>query len=316
MIEHFKSQADGADEIKGISHTVPDYIAAMQHYQKPTCYLDWSEDAFKSLFFALEDYIEDKDPKSHPKADAALYMMDPMLYNRARAKLVDAYLQGSMLQEDSSETIEAGMYQTGSLLSSASRMHNWLKGQNRKLVLDQMGYIPNLSLQYNYEKYPMFSLGKAINFERPNGNMYQNQGARSPVDEQSALTYHETECSSASATISMLPDEILNLPIAIYLPRLNPRIRTQNGQFVAFSPFALPVYGRGECDKKEMEPDRYAYLSLRKIQDFFLKQFPEESPFLYELLIKEELKKSIGEQLRKAGSNKYNIYPELEHLKL
>lgn len=309
LIEHFKSQADGADEIKGISHTVPDYIAAMQHYQKPTCYLDWSEDAFKSLFFALEDYIEDKDPKSHPKADAALYMMDPMLYNRARAKLVEAYLQGSMLQADSSETIEAGMCQTGSLPSSASRMHNWLKGQNRKLVLDQMGYIPNLSLQYNYEKYPMFSLGKAINFERPNGNMYQNQGA-------SALAYHETSCSSASATISMLPDEILNLPIAIYLPRLNPRIRTQNGQFVAFSPFALPVYGEGECDKKEMEPDRYAYLSLRKIQDFFLKQFPQESPFLYELLIKEELKKSIGEQLRKAGSNKYNIYPELEHLKL
>lgn len=311
LFEHFKYQADGANEfINGVSYTVPDYLAIMQHYEKYTCYLDWSEDAFKSLFFALEDYVEDK-KKQWEAADAALYMMDPMLYNRARTMIIEKHLK-DCAQEETER-------------ASLSKMLIWLKRQNKKLIREQIGYIPNLSIQYNYEKYPMFSLSKAVSFDKPAWNASQDQETHAETDNQVPNTCHEITCSSANATVDMVPDEIFNLPIAIHLSRLSPRIRTQNGQFVAFSPFALPVYGKtpdedgnlvDEIDIKDIESNRYAYLSLRKIQDYFLKAFPGENPFLYELHIKEDIKKSIGEQLRKAGSNRYNIYPELDNLKL
>lgn len=290
LLERFKYQADGAGEfINPTNYTVPDYLVIMQHYQKFTTYLDWSEDAFSSLFFALEQYIEN-DPIAYPHANASLYILDPMLYNRARKKLAK-------------KTIITGIRKF-----FANEDALWVNQQNQALDDEVDGYIPNMSEKINSSQYGMFSM------ELPTGfhfGMESNKQAH----------VHPTK-DTTELTLDDISDELANLPIAIHTCRLNPRVRNQSGQFIAYSPFVLPAYGKDDADmtvpgkKSPPRARRFSYISLQKIQQFYLKEFPEERPFMYDLQILPAAKEEIAEYLRKSGINRYRIYPELTHLKL
>lgn len=291
LIERFKYQADGASEfVNGMTYTMPDYLAIMQHYQKYTCFLDWSEDAFSSLFFALEHYVEKEESQmdeSTRKADAAIYVLDPMLFNRARKKMVKTHLKKMPLK---------------CLLSTQDA---WVNEQNLALDRERDGYIPNLSAKGTTERFGMFSMD-----------------IPAKIWEQSCKSnpYLESKCLAKDAKTSDAAEEIVNLPIAVHTSRLNPRIRTQSGQFIAYSPFVMPMYGPGEdsMDKpgKKIRAYRFSYLSLSKIQQYYLEEFPDESPFMYEIRLASDIKEGVAEFLRKAGINRYRIYPELTHLKL
>ena len=286
LLDRFKYQADGANEfLNSASYTMPDYLAIMQHYQQYTCYLDWSEDAFSSLFFALESYIMGEELK-HENANVSLYIMDPMLYNRARKMMVKKFLPKR------------------SILRLCDKSSAWLAQQNHALDKEVDGHIPNLSAKHNPEKYGMFTMDLPKNF-----------------DYKGSDSYHLCSCEAKVATLAELHEEMINLPIAVHTSRLNPRIRTQSGQFVAYSPFALPVYSvlhddKDDPTKNEIRAYRYSYLSLLKIQQYFLDTFPDEHPFMYDLQISKDAKKGVAEYLRKSGINRYRIYPELTYLKL
>ena len=290
LLERFKYQADGAAEfLNGTAYTMPDYLAIMQHYQKYTCYLDWSEDAFSSLFFALEKYIMDEIDETYKNslANVSLYILDPMLYNRARKIMVQEHLP------------------KWPRLYFLNESDIWIAEQNTALANEADGYIPNLSAKYYPEKFGMFTI------DLPRNTLLEKNGVHA---------YHRCKCSAKDATLDDIPQELSNLPLAVHTSRLNPRIRTQSGQFIAYSPFALPAYGSKEKDEyydgKKMRADRYSYMSLMKIQKYFLKEYTSEYPFMYELQIDYRCKKDIADFLRKSGISRYRIYPELTHLKL
>lgn len=58
----------------------------MQHYGLRTNLMDWSEDAFTSLFFSLYNLISNK--KRDAYSDAAIYIFSPHLYNDARKHMI------------------------------------------------------------------------------------------------------------------------------------------------------------------------------------------------------------------------------------
>ncbi len=282
ILERFKYQADGALEIiNSASYTTSDYIALLQHYGQPTTYLDWSEDVYSSLYFALESEIL-QEPKKLPKLpgrDAALYILDPMLYNRARKMLVNKVLSKCPEQFCPDDS--------------------WFHQQGRSIQEMPDGHIPNLSIGYNKRRYGMFSLDIPENAD---------------VNLTRKTKYYEVEGAAKNATLSQLELEMWNLPLAVYTSRLNPRIRSQSGQFIAFSPFSIPVYG---TDTKKIPPaDHFSYLSLLKIQEYFLSCFSGEEPFMYEIRISSFAKEELGRYFRDAGINRYRIYPELENIKL
>lgn len=279
ILERFKYQADGAPEfINSASYTTSDYMAIMQHYGQLTTYLDWSEDAYSSLYFALEDEILMK-KGAYGGEDAALYILDPMLYNRARKKLINNAAKKYSEQFCPLDT--------------------WFHRQGRSTQEMPDGHIPNLSVDYNKKRYGLFSLdvpdAEDVNLTR-------------------ATKYLEFNGEPKNATLSQFELEMWNLPLAVYTSRLNPRIRSQSGQFIAYSPFSIPVYRKkgGDCSSA----NRFSYLSLSKIQDYFLECFREEDPFMYKIKICAFVKNEIGRYLQKAGINRYRIYPELESIKL
>lgn len=279
LLERFKYQADGAPEfINSASYTTSDYLALMQHYGQYTTYLDWSEDVYSSLYFALENEIQMKQGK-YGGEDAALYILDPMLYNRARKMLINKTLCEHPEQFCPSDT--------------------WYHRQGRRIQEMPDGHIPNLSVAYNKNRYGLFSLdipdGEDVNLTRK-------------------TKYLEADTDPKKATLSQFELEMWNLPLAVYTSRLNPRIRSQSGQFIAYSPFSVPLYRRDGKDC--LPPDRFSYLSLMRIQKYFLDCFNEEDPFMYEIKISAFAKNEMGKYLRSVGINMYRIYPELANIKI
>lgn len=57
-----------------------DKLFLMQHYGVPTRLLDWSENPFVSIYFALSSTVVSK------SSDAALWMIDPVAWNQAALK--------------------------------------------------------------------------------------------------------------------------------------------------------------------------------------------------------------------------------------
>lgn len=74
----------------------------MQHYGIPTRLLDWSESPFVSLYFALANVSRNK--RSKPDADVALWMCDPVLWNRTALSHIT--FKGGILN-DTSEEVKA-----------------------------------------------------------------------------------------------------------------------------------------------------------------------------------------------------------------
>lgn len=127
--ERFKYRADGSPEINSAHrYTKIDYLALMQHYSQWTTLLDWSEDAFTSLYFALEPHF--KNEKGAEERDAALYLFDPEMYNKARLEIMKR-----LAGESAKEYIETA---------------------------EKASIIPNLSIQYNAESFQEFTCAERI----------------------------------------------------------------------------------------------------------------------------------------------------------
>ena len=298
-MEEFRFRADGAPELMNNSRYLDvDYLALMQHYRQPTGLLDWSEDAFSSLYFTLEKYIdgEDETEKSaeHP---AALYFLDPMLYNRARAMMmrqVFLFCTKKLLDQQRNS-----LFCKNCRVRAAGRFQKYLG-----TVEKRPESIPNISIPENHDRYAL---------------LFSEDGVS---DKQ---LYHLLSCRSREATLEEpgLKKELLHLPVAVYTARLNPRIRAQSGMFLAYNLNARPTWSAEDakhlddtCKTDKTEgTDLFHYLELETIQEYFLKTFPDERPFLLKLEIDAKIKKRLGIELRRLGLNRYRIYPELEHLK-
>ncbi len=76
-----------------------DQMFYMQHYGIPTRLLDWSENPFVALYFALSSGQRNK--KGEALTDAAIWLSDPISWNRASLNAVS--FSGGILDETSSQ---------------------------------------------------------------------------------------------------------------------------------------------------------------------------------------------------------------------
>lgn len=267
LLEEYKFRADGAPEqLNSNQYHRLDYLALMQHYSQYTGLLDWSEDAYSSLYFAFEKFVDNADMKIEDDkaedASAALYIMDPRLYNRARVLMIKEKISG-------------------------------LPPEYQLTIDGPLGYIPNLSIPENVQRFEMFVPGK-----RPC---------------PSAKFVHETGRTPKKTELIHVEEELKNLPLAIYAPRMNPRLRAQSGIFMTYNLRALPIQPIEGTTGPIAFGELFHYLSLESIQRFYLEKF-DEDPFMLKLSMDKNQKQEMGRLLRSLGLSRYRVYPELEHL--
>jgi len=292
LLEKFKYRADGAPEqLRKGEYAAEEYLALMQHYAQYTNFLDWSEDAFTSLYFALEACVDgDKKTIKEQRNDTAgFYMFDPMLYNRARKMLIQ------------SQTDCGGCTKQDTCRNCCDEVTDPFDILYLDTCSGGLGHIPNVSLPAERARHWMF-LDGACPDKKVNARI--NSEPFCKVDSQAG----ETSFSNAPN----LSRELRHLPIAIYSSRLNPRIRAQSGQFVAYDLDTKPTWNPkwNSC----RSTDLFRYMALNQIQETFLLHFPQEQPFLLQLNIHSSIKMVLGQELSCLGINRYRIYPELEHL--
>lgn len=99
-----------------------------------------------------------------------------------------------------------------------------------------------------------------------------------------------------------------NLPIAVYVPHINQRIKAQLGTFTMFS-----LDSKGTPDEKG---DSVVFEDLQKIQDRYKKDCKdgEYKPFLVNVRISKSCIIQVADWLRRMGISKPSIYPELKNV--
>ena len=142
--------------------------------------------------------------------------------------------------------------------------------------------LPNLSVEYNKNRYCMFLLGEV------------DKGVEIPDSE---------DWNFVTLMDNNDEEKYLYLPLAIYSSRANARIRAQFGMFMAYNIFT-PLGKKNSFD----------YISLDNIQKFFISSFNYATPFIYKIIIKSESKKQIAGWLKSIGVSKHMIYPELSNI--
>lgn len=254
LFEKFKYRADGTPEIMDSSQfTISDYLALMQHYQVKTNLMDWSEDAFTGIYFALEKFItgEIKEIVNSP----SIQIFSPGLYNRARKQMIDL---GVTDLSENQKAFKASLKTTGG----------------------RSGEIPNIATGYNEEIYNMFLLGNR--------------------------KYETEDCYGYKEEIKISGGkELAFLPLAIYTSRLNPRMRTQSGMFLAYNLYTEPSL-----------KNEYGYMSLEKIQEYYMNECKAENKqqFLYKIMIDKKSVKEIADCFIALGLSTEKIYPELSNI--
>lgn len=142
------------------------------------------------------------------------------------------------------------------------------------------GWIPNIAAKHNENIYDVFLLG---NLDYETKNMYGNK---------QIMKLNKGK-------------EIAYLPIALYTSRLNPRLRSQSGIFLAYNLYAEPSIGND-----------YSYMALEKIQKYYLYECKRENkyPFLYKIEINKDAGQSFAKFLKAIGISKERMYPELSNI--
>ena len=257
LFEEFKYRADGSPEIMDRSFfNVSDYLTLMPHYSVSTTLMDWSEDIFTALYFAVEKVMNDE--VKDIQQDAAVFVFSPHLYNEARKY---------MMKNDAGKT---------ACTEAAFRA-------SMKTIEGFDSGIPNIATKYNEALYDIFLLGN-IEYESLNPYGYsQNM----ELSGQQEMAY---------------------LPVAIYTSRLNPRIRSQSGIFVAYNLYAEPSEGTEAA---------YKYMELERIQNYYIKECKRsegKAQFLYKIILDKDGIKEIANSLSKMGVSKERIYPELSNI--
>lgn len=160
LFGQFKFRSDGTAEMQDRSHfETSDYLALMQHYGARTNLMDWSENAFTGLYFALESVLTHT--VNEAKSDAALWIFSPQLYNDARKYMI---------------TTEAGREACAEPSFKASM----------KTIEGYDGMIPNISVEQNEKIYDMFLLGN-IEYETANKYGYTEEKQLSGHSEMAYL---------------------------------------------------------------------------------------------------------------------------------
>ena len=132
------------------------------------------------------------------------------------------------------------------------------------------GIVPNISTAHNADLYARYILGN------------------SQLDKQSHYTQSNGE-------------KIKALPIAIWTPRLNNRIRTQSGSFVAFDLYA------------DILDESY---TLERLQDEEIRKHPDNPCiFLYKITVCKCCCQDICSTLMTMGITRQFIYPEIDQVK-
>lgn len=142
--------------------------------------------------------------------------------------------------------------------------------------------LPNLSMQQHGATLGMFLLGNVCDEK----DIYEM-----PPEKIESLSFRKD------------PENILYLPMAIYASRANERVQAQSGMFMAYNIFTKPS-----------ETKYFDYMSLEKIQDFYLSEVQGATPFLYSIVINGSIKKEIADWLKVIGVTKDMIYPELANI--
>lgn len=245
----FKTLVDGAPEIPFYgTFSDGDYIALMQHYGIDTNVIDFSDNAFIALYLALK-YYSKEEGNVKKQRDCAIYLLNPVIYNRYRQKtLLEQFKHLPQSQEESSRFM---------------RMYGVEKNDSL------YGIVPNISTAHNADLYARYILGNP------------------ELDEQSHYKMNE--------------EKIKALPIAVWTPRLNNRIRTQSGSFVAFDLYA------------DIMDQNY---TLERLQDEEIRKHPDNPCiFLYKLTICESCCQDICDTLMTMGITRQFIYPEIDQVK-
>ena len=98
--ELFKTLVDGAPEIPLYgTFSDADYVALMQHYGVDTNLIDFTDNAFIALYLALKYYSkEDRNTRNH--RDCAIYLLNPVVYNRYRRNMLLEQIELMNLSEE------------------------------------------------------------------------------------------------------------------------------------------------------------------------------------------------------------------------
>lgn len=293
LLEHrfqqFKLRSDGALEISNqYRYQSSDYLALMQHYQTPTNMLDWSEDVFGSLYFALEDYIKnDRNKPSRDTVDAAIYLFDPAAYNLAREQMIKACLPDNNMKKCE----KCLCNKQGDYDCQQSQCIRRREGYVRDTVFHARDRVPNVSVELNRDIYEPLFCGQKREYT-------------------DGVDHYTVAGMKGCSAISCAP-LCFDLPIAVYTSRLNPRIRAQWGQFVVFDPYTPPVVPDIPKGASADLRGCYDYIALDRIQNDWLNADSTRMPFLLKLIIKSDVKQDLAEQLKLLGIHTIKYYPEL-----
>lgn len=202
IFEEFKHRADGTSEIEaGYRYTQSDYIALMQHYIEISNFLDWTGNAFASLYFALEKVIEaintnkKSDDKNKNATAFSLYLFNPAIYNKIRKDRISKTFNNSTCNV---------------LLKEANFCFND-KSKNYNLI-------PNLSIQKNAEMF------KNCLFGEPELDDFCIENEEEILKLLNSDNYKD-----------------FFMPLAVYTSRLNTRIKAQSGFFLAYNIYTPPL---------------------------------------------------------------------------
>ena len=104
------------------------------------------------------------------------------------------------------------------------------------------------------------------------------------------------------------PKDAEAVPVAVYVPHINQRIKAQMGTFTMFSLDHKVL-------KKETD-ESVCYYDLVAIQEKYKEECKSEEykPFLASVKISKECMNDVADWLRQMGVSKPNIYPELNHI--
>ena len=247
--ELFKTLVDGAPEIPLYgTFSDADYVALMQHYGVDTNVIDFSDNAFIALYLALK-YFSKEENKDENHRDCALYLLNPVIYNRFRQQTLLNQIEALKLSPD----------------EIAQVMKIYGVENNDSLN----GVVPNISLPHNKDLYARYILGNP------------------ELDQKSHYILNG--------------EKIKALPVAIWTPRLNNRIRTQSGSFVAYDLYA------------DIMDEGY---TLERLQEEEIRNHPDNPCiFLYKITIKESYCQDICSTLMTMGITRQFIYPEIDQVK-
>lgn len=224
---------------------------------------------------------------------------------------------------------------------------NYTDSKNAIFVLHPYfyNYVRNKIILFYNEKRVLFHRDENDRYNRETanaeiGNILPNFSSHFNLTAKQYINYitgPEVYCSPRTRHRSSDPLKTTStyapmLPLAIQIPRNNPRIRNQSGHFLAFNLCELPLK-----DDLRTEEDCYhgfEHVELTKVQEFYMsnawfhnylvpqvtdgsnacRAMEKRIPFLHKIIIENNAVGTIKEYVECLGKRKETVYPELYHI--